>query len=52
MNSKATLILIIIEIFKDLPVPTMSTSVDVVPLLNKFEESFLESMFVFVEDYL
>jgi hypothetical protein len=52
VNAKATLDLIIVDIPKGLPVPTMSTLIDVLPPWNKSEELFLKPVFVFTEDYL
>jgi tRNA G10 N-methylase Trm11 len=52
VNAKATLDLIIVDVPKDLHVPTVSNPVDVVPLWNQSADSLLEAIFVFAEDYL
>jgi hypothetical protein len=52
VNAKAILDLIIVDIPTGLLVPIVSTSTHTIPPGNKFQELFLEPMFVFVEDYL
>jgi hypothetical protein len=51
VNAKATLDLIIVDVPKDLPIPTVSDPADVVPPWNQSVESLLEVVFVFAEDY-
>ena len=52
VNAKAILDLIIVDVPEDLPVPTMSKPVNVVPPWNQSADSLLEAIFVFVKDYL
>jgi hypothetical protein len=52
VNAKATLDLIIVDVPKDLPIPTVLDPVDVVPPWNQRADSLLEAVFVFAEDYL
>jgi hypothetical protein len=47
VNAKAILDLIIVDVPKGLPVPTVSTPIDVVLPWNKSAQSFLELVFVF-----
>jgi hypothetical protein len=52
MNDKATLDLIIVDVPKDLPVPTVSKPADAVPPWNQSADLLLKAAFVFAEDYL
>jgi hypothetical protein len=52
VNAKATLDLIIVDLPEGLAVPTVSSLADVVPPWNHCSESFLEVVFVFIEEYL
>jgi hypothetical protein len=52
VSAKATLDMIIVNIPEGLPIPIVSIPANVVTPWNKFEESFLEPIFVFAEDCL
>jgi hypothetical protein len=52
VNAKATLDLIIVDVHKDLLVPTVLEPADAVPPWNQSADSLLEAIFVFAQDYL
>jgi hypothetical protein len=52
VNAKETLDLIIVDVPKDLPVPTVLDPADVISPKNQSADSLLEAIFVCAEDYL